>query len=143
MIPRYTLPQMGDLFSDRSRLAAWLSVEVLAVEAWAALGVVPEAHARAVRDGAPQVTDDLVARVGEREKVTDHDVAAFVDVVQEAIGPPAGHWGHYGLTSSDVVDTALCLPLTRAADLLLEASAGLVAVLKRRAIEFRDTPMVG
>jgi adenylosuccinate lyase len=96
-----------------------------------------------VRQGVPEVTPDLVDRIGERERVTDHDVAAFVDVVQELIGPPAGHWVHYGLTSSDVVDTALCLTLTRAADVLLEASAGLVAVLKRRALEFRDTPMVG
>ena len=143
MIPRYTLPEMGALFSDEARFAAWLEVEVLAVEAWAALGVLPAEHATAVRQGVPAVNPDFVARVAAREQVTDHDVAAFVDVVQEAIGPPAGHWVHYGLTSSDVVDTALCLTLTRAADLLLEASAALVQVLKRRALEFRDTAMVG
>ncbi|MBV8960268.1 MAG: adenylosuccinate lyase [Actinobacteria bacterium] len=143
MISRYTLPEMGNLFTDEARFAAWLEVEVLAVEAWASIGVIPAEHATAVRQGVPAVDADLVARINERERVTDHDVAAFVDVVQEAIGPPAGHWVHYGLTSSDVVDTALCLTLTRAVDLLIETSGALVGVLKRRALEFRDTPMVG
>ena len=72
----------------------------------------------------------FVEAVDERERVTDHDVAAFVDVVQEAIGQPEGSWIHYGLTSSDVVDTALCATLTRAADLLIEAAAGLVRALQ-------------
>jgi adenylosuccinate lyase len=143
MIPRYTLPEMGNLFTDEARFATWLEVEVLAVEAWSSVGVIPADHATAVRQGVPAVDAGLVAQINERERVTDHDVAAFVDVVQEAVGPPAGHWVHYGLTSSDVVDTALCLTLTRAADLLIEASGGLVRTLKRRALEFRDTPMVG
>jgi adenylosuccinate lyase len=84
-----------------------------------------------------------VAAVNDRERVTDHDVAAFVDVVQDAVGAPEGSWVHYGLTSSDVVDTALCATLTRAADLLLDASDALVSVLKARALEFMDTPMAG
>ncbi len=143
MIKRYALPEMSELFSDEARVAAWLEVELLVVEAWAALGVVPADEAAAARANAPAVTPDLVQAIADRERVTDHDVAAFVDVVQEAIGPPAGKWVHYGLTSSDVVDTALCWTLTRAADLLLQASSELVAVLKRRAVEFRDTAMAG
>ncbi|HET7490237.1 MAG TPA: adenylosuccinate lyase, partial [Acidimicrobiales bacterium] len=134
---------MAALWTDEARLATWLEVEVLAVEAWARLGVVPADAARAVRERAPAVTAATVEAVNEREKVTDHDVAAFVDVVQEAIGPPEGNWVHYGLTSSDVVDTALGVSLMRAADLLVEAAGGLVAALKRRALEFRDTPMAG
>jgi adenylosuccinate lyase len=134
---------MAGLFTDVARFSMWLEVEILATEAWAALGVVPLDDARAVRERAPVVTPELVEAINERERVTDHDVAAFVDVVQGAIGPPAGKWVHYGLTSSDVVDTALCATLTRAADLLLEAVGGLVAALKARALELRDTPVMG
>jgi len=134
---------MAALWTDEARLATWLEVEVLATEAWATLGVVPADDAKAVRERAPDVTPDLVAAVNEREAVTDHDVAAFVDVVQEAVGPPAGNWVHYGLTSSDVVDTALSATLTRAADVLLAASGQLVATLKARALELRDVPMAG
>jgi len=137
------MPEMAALWTDEARLATWLEVEVLAVEAWARLGVVPAAAARAVRERAPVVTAATVTAVAEREAVTDHDVAAFVDVVQEAIGAPEGNWVHYGLTSSDVVDTALGATLARAGDLLVEASSGLVTALKRRAIEFRDTAMAG
>ena len=143
MIPRYSMPEMAALWTDEARFQRWLEVEVLAVEGWARLGVVPEAEARAVRERAPVITADTVAAIAERESVTDHDVAAFVDVVQAAIGGSEGNWVHYGLTSSDVVDTALCATLVSAADLLIEASTGLVAALKRRALEFRDTPMVG
>jgi adenylosuccinate lyase len=139
LIPRYSLPPMSDLFSDRTRLSTWLEVEVLAVEAWAALGVVPAADAAAVRQRAS--VD--VAAVEERERTTEHDVAAFVDVVQERVGQPAGGWVHYGLTSSDVVDTALALTLTRATDLLIGAAEDLDAAITRRAHEHRDTPMVG
>jgi adenylosuccinate lyase len=139
MIPRYSLPEIAKLFSDEARFGAWLDIEILAVEAWAQLGVIPEAHARDVRARA----DFDVEAVHEREKVTDHDVAAFVDVVQAHIGPPAGAWVHYGLTSSDVVDTALALQMTRALDKILEATAALEAAIAARAHEFRDTPMVG
>lgn len=143
MIPRYTPGDIGHVWADESRFATWLEVELLATEAWAALGVVPEDEARACRERAPEVSAALVAEIDERERVTDHDVAAFVDVVQGHIGPPAGKWIHYGLTSSDVVDTALCVHLARAADILIEASTALVASLARRAREFRATPMAG
>ncbi len=139
MIPRYSLPEISALFTDEARFGAWLEVEVLAVEAWARLGVVPESDARAVRERA----GFDVAAINEREKITDHDVAAFVDVVQETVGPPAGAWVHYGLTSSDVVDTALALQMTRAVDLLAGAAAELENAIAKRAHEFRDTPMVG
>jgi adenylosuccinate lyase len=143
VIPRYSLPEMAALFTDEARLQLWLDVEVLATEAWAAIGVVVEDDAKAVRERAPVVDAAFVAAVDAREQVTDHDLAAFVDVVQATIGAPAGNWVHYGLTSSDVVDTALCATLTRAADLLLQASTRLVAALKARAHEFRNTPMAG
>ena len=143
MIPRYALAEMAALFTDEARLGMWLEVELLAVEGWAAIGELPAEVASAVRKRAPEVTPALVAAVAEREKVTDHDVAAFVDVVQEAVGAPEGSWVHYGLTSSDVVDTAQCALLVQAADLLLEAVDGLVSVLKRRAGECIDTPLAG
>jgi adenylosuccinate lyase len=134
---------MAALFTDEARLARWLEVEVLATEAWAALGVVPDDDAKAIRERAPAITPAFVEAVAKREQVTDHDVAAFVDVVQDAVGAPGGNWVHYGLTSSDVVDTALSATLTEAADLLVRASGELVGGLKRRAIEFRATPIVG
>jgi adenylosuccinate lyase len=143
VIPRYSLPEMAALFTDEARFEMWLEVELLAVEGWAEVGVIPRPAAAAVRARAPKVTPELVAAVNDRERVTDHDVAAFVDVVQDAIGAPEGSWVHYGLTSSDVVDTALCATLARAADLLIDASDAFVSVLKARAAEFMDAPMPG
>ena len=143
MIPRYSLPEMEAVFSDPARFGRWLEIELLATEAWAQLGVVPADAAEACRARAPRTDDAFVQAVAERELVTDHDVAAFVDLVQDAIGPPAGIWIHYGLTSSDVVDTAWCWMLRDAADLLLEASDALIAELKRSALAHRDTVMIG
>lgn len=139
MIPRYSLEPMASLFADDSRYGRWLEVEILAVEAWAELGVIPKADAVAIRERA----GFDVAAIEAREAVTEHDVAAFVDVVQERVGPPAGTWVHYGLTSSDVVDTALSMALVEATDLLLDAAAELEAAIVARAREFVDTPMVG
>jgi adenylosuccinate lyase len=143
LIPRYALAEMAELFTDEAGFQAWLEVELLVTEAWAGLGVVPPEDAEAARARAPHVDAAFVAAVSEREAVTDHDVAAFVDVVQERIGPPAGSWIHYGLTSSDVVDTAQCWTLTQAADVLLKASDALVQALRARALETRDVAMVG
>jgi adenylosuccinate lyase len=143
VIARYQLPEMAGLFTDQARMSRWLEIELLATEAWAQLGVVPIADAEACRVRAPSVDESFVAAVDERERVTDHDVAAFVDVVQDRIGGSAASWIHFGLTSSDVVDTAQSWALRDAADLLVEASAGLVSTLKQRAIEHRDTAMVG
>ena len=143
MIPRYSPPEMAALFSDEARLATWLEIELLALEANAALGVVPSAHAAEARRRAPVVDGAFVAAVQRREEVTDHDVAAFVDVVQDAIGPPAGAYVHHGLTSSDVVDTAWSVMLVRAADLLCTASDAFVAALKQQALAYADTPILG
>ena len=143
MIPRYSMPEMGSIFEDETRFSVWLEIELLAVEALSKLGIVPESHATACRDRAPDIDAEFVRRVAEREAVTDHDVAAFVDVVQESIGAPEGSWIHYGLTSSDVTDTALSATLVRSADLLIDAVAGLVSVLKRRALELAEVPMIG
>jgi adenylosuccinate lyase len=104
---------------------------------------VPMADAATCRAKAPAVDEVFVTDVLEREKVTDHDVAAFVDVVQERIGAPAGSFIHYGLTSSDVVDTALCATLTRAIDLLLIDLDEFVAALKARGLELMDVPVTG
>jgi adenylosuccinate lyase len=139
VIPRYSFPEIADLFTDEARFGAWLEVEVLAVEAWAQVGVIPAEHAQQVRERAAFDVDAVL----ERERVTDHDVAAFVDVVQERVGAPAGVWVHYGLTSSDVVDTALALQITRALARIETAAADLEASIAARAREFRDTPMVG
>jgi adenylosuccinate lyase len=130
---------MAAFFDDQAKFGSWLEVEILACEAWAELGVIPREDARAIRERA----GFDVAAIAEREKVTDHDVAAFVDVVQERVGFPAGSWVHYGLTSMDVIDTALCSQLSKACDLLLDALDALDAIVSERAREFRDTPMVG
>ena len=142
MIPRYELPEMAAIFADTARFQRWVDIELLATEAWAALGVVPMADAAACRAAAPVVDAAFVTEVDQREKITDHDVAAFVDVLQRRIGAP-GRWIHFGLTSSDVVDTALCWSLRDAADLLVTASSELVGVLKRTAQAHRRTVMVG
>ena len=143
MIPRYSTPEMDAVWADTVRFGRWLEVELLATEGHAALGIVPAADAATCRELAPATDESFVRQVLEREAVTDHDVAAFVDVVQAAIGAPASSWIHYGLTSSDVVDTALCWALRDAADHLIEASTELLATLVRISREHRDTVMIG
>ena len=142
MIPRYSTPEMTAVWSDVAKFSRWLEVELLATEAHAAIGVVPAEAAAACRAGAPAVDEPFVAAVLEREAVTDHDVAAFVDVVQQAIGD-AGKWIHYGLTSSDVGDTTLCWQMRDAADLLVEAASALLETLIALARQHRDTVMIG
>ena len=134
---------MSALFSEQARFELLLEVEVLASEGWAKVGDVPAEDAAAIRERIPKIDQQFIDDVDEREAITNHDLAAFVDVVQDRVGPPAGKWVHYGLTSSDVVDTAQCAQLTRAADLLLTAADELFDVLRRRAHEFRDTAMAG
>ncbi len=143
MIPRYSLPEMAAVWSDTTRMGRWLEIELLATEALAELGVVPVEAAKACRERAPRVDDEFVTAVSERERVTDHDVAAFVDVVQAAIGEPDGAWIHYGLTSSDVVDTALCWAMRDAVDLLISAASGLLGTLVPLARAHLDTVMIG
>jgi adenylosuccinate lyase len=134
---------MSAVFSDVERFRRWLEIELLATDAHAALGIVPAEAATICRDLAPQVDDAFVQAVLDREAITDHDVAAFVDVVQGAIGAPSGSWIHYGLTSSDVVDTAWCWMLRDACDLLIDAATQLLTVVRALAEEHRDTVMIG
>jgi adenylosuccinate lyase len=143
VIDRYSLPEMAVVFADTTRFGRYLEIELLAVEAQAKLGIVPAADAAACRANAPVIDDRFVQAVSDREAVTDHDVAAFVDVVQAAIGQPAGSWIHHGLTSSDVVDTAWCWALRDAADLLFDASSVLLETISNLARAHRDTVMIG
>ncbi|MGH9006667.1 MAG: adenylosuccinate lyase [Acidimicrobiales bacterium] len=143
MIPRYAPADAATLFSDEARLARWLEIELLTVEALAAAGVAPPDMAKSVRDRAPKIDEEFVAAVADRERATDHDVAAFVDVVQERIGQPEAAWIHFGLTSSDVVDTAGSVALAHAADLLIEAADGLIVALCARARELAEVPVAG
>jgi adenylosuccinate lyase len=139
LIDRYAPPEIAALFTDEARFRTWLEVEVLAAEAWAKLGVVPPADAAAIRERA----DFDIESIRAREAVTDHETAAFVDVVQERIGGPAAKWVHYGLTSYDVVDTAMAVTLVRACDLVIEAVDDLEAAVTKRARQYRETPMAG
>jgi adenylosuccinate lyase len=143
VIDRYSLPEMAAVFSDTTRFGRYLEIELLATDAQAALGIVPAADAATCRVNAPVTDAAFVQAVSDREAVTDHDVAAFVDVVQAAIGQPAGAWIHYGLTSSDVVDTAWCWALRDAADLLIDASSALLTTVIELARTHRDTVMIG
>ncbi|MFK8026054.1 MAG: adenylosuccinate lyase [Ilumatobacter sp.] len=143
MIPRYSTPEMDAVWSDTSKFARWLEVELLATEGHAAVGVVPQEAATICRANAPVADDAFLQRILDREAITDHDVAAFVDVTQDAINDPAGSWIHYGLTSSDVGDTALCWAMRDAADLMIEASSELLSTLVAMANEHRDTVMIG
>jgi adenylosuccinate lyase len=129
---------MGAVWSEQRRLDSWLQVELAAVEALAEQGVVPEEDAARVRERATFTID----AVREREKVTDHDVAAFVDVVAESVGEE-GRWVHHGLTSSDVLDTALALQIAQAGLLLVGGARGYRDALVARAREHRDTLCVG
>ena len=143
MIPRYAPKDVAALFSDENRFATMLEVELLAVEALGELGVVPKSDVAALRQRRPVVDGAFVEAVNQREEITNHDTAAFVDVVQERIGMPEGAWVHYGLTSSDVVDTALCVTMATAMDIVVAEATALRDVLTRRALESADMPIVG
>ena len=138
MIPRYTRPEMGRIWSDENRFRTWLAVEVAATETLAKAGMVPKAAARAIRERA----DFKVDRIHQIEAEVRHDVIAFTTAVGEIVGPDA-RWFHYGLTSNDVVDSAQALLIAQASAIITEDLNRLSAVLERRAWEFKDTPMVG
>jgi adenylosuccinate lyase len=138
MIPRYTLPEMGALWSEENRFRKWLDVEIAVCEVHAEMGTIPrEALAEIKRKAS-----FTVERINEIERTTDHDVIAFTTALAESIGG-AARFVHYGLTSSDVVDTANALLLRDSCDLLLAKVDALLEVLQRRAHEFKDTPQVG
>ncbi|MEX2458678.1 MAG: adenylosuccinate lyase [Actinomycetota bacterium] len=138
MIPRYTLPEMAAVWSEEAKLAHWLRIEVLACEAWAERGLIPAEDLSAIRERA--AFD--IQRVREIERTTNHDVAAFVQVVAESVGE-AGRWVHHGLTSSDLLDTALALQLGEAAGLILARLERVLGILRRLALEHRATVAIG
>ena len=138
MIARYTRPEMGRIWSEENRFRTWLKVEVAATETLAEAGLVPKDAAKAIRERA----DFSVERIHAIEAEVRHDVIAFTTSVAEIVGPQA-RWFHYGLTSNDVVDTAQALLIAQASDLIAAGLQRLSDVLKRRAWEFKDTPMVG
>ena len=138
MISRYTRPAMGAVWSDERKFQRWLDVEIAAMAAWAELEVVPDAAVEAVQANAR--VD--VARILEIEERTHHDVLAFTESVAEQVGEPA-RWFHYGLTSSDIVDTALALQMRDAGELILAAIADVERATLARAEEFRHTPTIG
>ena len=138
MIERYTRPDMGAIWSEQSKLETWLEVELAVVDALAEAGAIPAQDAATVRERA----SFTVTEVSEREKVTDHDVAAFVDVVAASVGEP-GRWVHHGLTSSDVLDTALGLQISKAGSILVDGARAYRDALVSRAREHADTLCVG
>jgi adenylosuccinate lyase len=138
VIPRYTREEMGAVWTDRRKMEGWLAVELAATDAWAAEGVVPAEAARACRERAAFE----VEAVAERERTTNHDVAAFIDVVADSIGEE-GRWIHYGLTSSDVLDTALALQVRDAGEILVAGARTYRDALRDRALEHAETLCVG
>ncbi len=137
MIPRYTRPEMGRVWSEEHKLELWLSVEVAVCEAWTELGVVPEADMAVIRQASvnPERMAELLAE-------THHDIISFTRSIAETLGPP-GRWIHLGLTSSDVLDTALSLQVQEAADILALDLERLESALAEQAIRYKHTPMVG
>lgn len=146
MIERYTRPEMGRIWSLENKFEIWKRIEVLACEALAELGIVPLEDLEVIRERA--AFD--VARIDEIERVTNHDVIAFLTNMAEHIDaglgpddPKPSRWVHYGMTSSDLGDTALCVQMTQAQDIIIEDVRRLGRICKQRALEFRDTLCVG
>jgi adenylosuccinate lyase len=141
MIPRYSRPEMTVVWSPETRFRIWFEIEAYAAEAMAEIGVIPKAAANLIREKGDKARFD-VARIDEIEKVTRHDVIAFLTHLAEFIGPEA-RFVHLGLTSSDVLDTCLAVQLRRASDILIADADALLAALKRRAFEHKATPTIG
>jgi adenylosuccinate lyase len=138
MIDRYTLPEMGALWSEQNKFQKWLDVEIAVCEVHAEMGTIPREAVEQIKTRARFSVD----RINEIEQTTNHDVIAFTTNLAESIGEPS-RFVHYGLTSSDVVDTANALLLRDSADILRKKIDALLEVLKRRAFEFKHTPQVG
>ena len=138
MIERYSRKVMRDVWTEQNKFSAYLQVEILSCEAWSELGVIPREDVDKIRAAATFDVD----RIKEIEEITRHDVVAFTRAVSESLGPER-KWVHYGLTSTDVVDTANGYLLKQANEILLKDLEAFQEVLKRRAIEFKDTPCIG
>ena len=143
MIKRYSTTETDEMFSEVAKMTRWLEVELCVVEELATAGVVPREAAEACRKNAPVIDESFVSEVEAREAITNHDVAAFVDVVQQKIGAPHGTWIHYGLTSTDVVDTGLCWALRDVCSLLDVAVTELATTIAKSAEQYRSTAMIG
>ena len=141
MIPRYTRPEMAAIWSPETRFRIWFEIEAHALDAMAEIGIAPKEAAKAVRERGERAVFDI-ARIEEIERETRHDVIAFLTHLAEIVGPEA-RFVHQGLTSSDVLDTCFSLQLVRAADLLMAEIDRLLAALKKRAHEYKDTPCIG
>src|SRR3569833_772632 len=141
MIPRYSRPAMAAIWSPETRYKIWFEIEAHAADAMAELGVIPKEAAKTIWAKGKDAKFD-VARIDAIEAEVKHDVIAFLTHVSEIVGPEA-HYMHSGMTSSDVLDTCLNVQLVRAADILLADLDALLAALKRRAFEYKMTPIVG
>jgi adenylosuccinate lyase len=138
MIERYSRPEMARIWTEENKFKAWLEVEILSCEAWSELGVIPKQDVHVLRENASFNID----RIYEIELETRHDVIAFTRAVSESLGPER-KWVHYGLTSTDVVDTALGYLLKQANEIIEKDIVNFIAILKDKAVEYKHTPMMG
>src|SRR5215475_1191655 len=146
MIQRYSRPEMRAIWTDENKLQIWLKIELLASQALVKEGVVPEKDFAKIKAGAEQWVADpkgFVERAKEIEKLRNHDVIAFTEAVAEKINDPASRWFHFGLTSSDVGDTALAVQMKQSAEILIADVKQLLPVIAKRANEFQFTPSIG
>src|SRR4051812_35386227 len=146
MITRYSRPEMRAIWTDENKLKIWLEIELLASEALVREGTVPAKDFTKLKAGADKWLKDLpglVARQRELEKTLNHDVIGFTTAVTEKINDPASRWLHFGLTSSDIVDTAFAIQMVQSADILLRGLVELRESIARRAKEFQFTPCIG
>lgn len=138
MLQRYSRPEMAAIWTEENKFKAWLEVEILSCEAWSELGVIPKEDVRALREKA----DFQIERIYEIEEETRHDVIAFTRAVSETLGPER-KWVHYGLTSTDVVDTALGYLLRQANEIIEKDLLKFIDILRDKAIQYKNTPMMG
>ena len=138
MIERYSRPQIARIWTDENKFRKMLQVEILACEAFAEMGLIPQEAVKVIKDKA----DIDVERIKEIEEKTHHDVVAFIKNISEYVGDEAKYL-HYGLTSSDVLDTALSVMMTEAVDILIKDVEDVMEVLKKKAIKYKQTIMMG
>src|SRR5437867_6373882 len=146
MIQRYSRPEMRAIWTDENKLKIWLQIELLATEALVKEGVVPQSDFASIKSGAGLCFADtkaLVERQRHHEKTLNHDVIAFTTAVSEKINHPASRWLHFGLTSSDIGDTAFAVQMTQSADILIADVKTLLPIIARRAKEHQMTPCIG
>ena len=141
MIKRYTLPEMGNIWSEKNKFQKWLDVEIAVCKAWNKLGKIPDEALKEIIEKT-HIDDETVERINELDKVYNHDVLAFVSAVAEQVGEN-GRYIHLGLTSSDVIDTALALIMRESLDLLIKDVERLLEVLKENALKYKNTVMMG